>query len=114
MGNGTVPEHHDAGLQPERTTLAWGRTMLSMVVAAAIFLRWTPHHGWFTGILVGATLCAALAINLTQKRRHHRAVRGIAAETVHADAAAVLWTSASVVLLGALGIYAVLFLPLDG
>jgi len=109
-----IPEHQDAGLQPERTSLAWGRTTLAMVVAAAIFLRWMPQHGLFTGVLVVVTLLAALAINLTQKIRYHRAVRGIADETVHADVVAVLFTSLSVVVLGALGIYTVLFLPVPG
>lgn len=108
------PVHYDAGLQPERTSLAWGRTCLAMVVAAAVFLRWVPHHGWFVGILVALTLATALAINLTQKRRYRRAVRGIAAESVQADAVAALWVAVSVVVLGGLGIYTVLFLPLNG
>ncbi|MFD1211902.1 DUF202 domain-containing protein [Arthrobacter sp. GCM10027362] len=108
------PVHYDAGLQPERTSLAWGRTTLAMVVAAVIFLRWAPHHGWFVGVLIAVTLVAALALNLTQKRRYHRAVRGIAAESVQADVMAVLWTAVSVVVLGALGIFTVLFLPVNG
>jgi uncharacterized membrane protein YidH (DUF202 family) len=114
LRRGPVPEHNDAGLQPERTSLAWGRTTMAMVVAAAIFLRWMPNHGWFAGILVAVTLVTALAINLTQKIRYHRAVRGIASETVHADVVGVLFTSVSVFVLGALGIYTVLFLPVGG
>jgi uncharacterized membrane protein YidH (DUF202 family) len=109
-----VPEHRDPGLQPERTSLAWGRTTLAMVVAAAIFLRWTPHHGLFTGVLIALTLLAALVINGTQRVRYHRAVHGIANETIHADVVAVLFTSLTVVALGALGIYTVVFLPVPG
>jgi uncharacterized membrane protein len=87
---------------------------MAMVVAAMVFLRWVPHHGWFAGVLVAVTLATALAINLTQKRRYHRAVRGIAAESVEADPVAAFWTAVSVVVLGILGIYTVLFLPLNG
>lgn len=86
---------------------------MAMVVAAAIFFRWMPHHGWFAGTLVVLTLLTAWGINLTQKRRYHRAVRGIAGGRLHADTVAVLVTSLSVVLLGGLGIYTVIFLPLD-
>ncbi|QCO96454.1 DUF202 domain-containing protein [Arthrobacter sp. 24S4-2] len=60
--------HGDSGLQPERTDLAWGRTTMAMVVAAAVFLRWLPHHGWFVGTLVAAATVTAHAINFTQKR----------------------------------------------
>lgn len=109
-----VPAHLDPGLQPERTSLAWGRTTLTTVVAAAIFLRWTPHHGLFTGVLIALTLLAALVINGTQRARYHRAVHGIANETIHADVVAVLFTSLTVVALAALGIFTVVFLPVPG
>ncbi|MGN7251446.1 MULTISPECIES: DUF202 domain-containing protein [unclassified Arthrobacter] len=106
------PKHGDAGLQPERTDLAWGRTTLSLVVAAAIFLRWMPHHGWFTGTLVTAAAVTALAINLTHKRRFHRAIRGIQQERMTPDIASTAAVAGSVIVLAALGIYTVLFLPL--
>jgi hypothetical protein len=77
---GNAPTHNDPGVQPERTDLAWGRTTLSMVAAAAIFLRWLPHHGWFASTLVAAAVVTALAINLTRKRRFNRAVHGIQGE----------------------------------
>lgn len=106
------PTHGDAGLQPERTDLAWGRTAMSMVVAAAIFLRWMPHHGWFVGTLVAAAVATALAINLTRKRRFHRAIHGMQQERMTADVAVTATVATSVVILAALGIYTVLFLPL--
>lgn len=106
------PAHGDAGLQPERTDLSWGRTTLSIVVAAAIFLRWLPHHGWFVGILVAAAVVAALAISLTRKRRFRRAIHGIQQERMAPDIASAAAVSTSVVILAALGIYTVLFLPL--
>ncbi|RAX43776.1 hypothetical protein DQ354_18865 [Arthrobacter sp. AQ5-06] len=106
-------QHGDSGLQPERTDLAWGRTTMAMVVTAAIFLRWMPHHGWFVGTLVAAAVVTALAINVTRKRRYQRAVRGINQESMVPDVASTAAVAASVVLLALLGIYTVIFLPLE-
>jgi uncharacterized membrane protein YidH (DUF202 family) len=104
--------HGDSGLQPERTDLAWNRTTMAMVVAAAVFLRWLPHHGWFLGTLVAGAGVAALAINLTQKRRFSRAVQGIKQETMPPHVVSTAAVAATVVALSLLGIYTVLFLPL--
>jgi uncharacterized membrane protein YidH (DUF202 family) len=106
------PTHGDAGLQPERTHLAWGRTTLSMAVAGAIFLRWLPHHGWFIGTLVAAATLTALVMGLTRKRRYYRSVHGIRNSVITPDVATTAALAGSVVALAALGIYAVLFLPL--
>ncbi|NKX52859.1 DUF202 domain-containing protein, partial [Arthrobacter deserti] len=62
--SGGAPRHTDAGLQPERTALAWTRTTLALVVASVFFLRWMPSHGWFTATLIIVTAGTALAINL--------------------------------------------------
>jgi hypothetical protein len=40
---------------------------MAMAIAAAIFLRWMPHHGWFVGTFVAAEGVTALAINVTRK-----------------------------------------------
>ncbi|BCW05914.1 DUF202 domain-containing protein [Arthrobacter sp. NtRootA1] len=106
------PRHGDAGLQPERTDLAWGRTTLSLVVAAAVFLRWIPHHGWFIGVLVAVAILGALSINFTRRRRYHRAIHGIRNEIMASDLASTAALATVVVVLSGLGIYAVLFLPL--
>ncbi len=84
-----------------------------MVVAAAVFLRWMPHHGWFVGTLVAAAVVTALAINVTRKRRYQRAVSGINQESMAPDVASTAAVAASVVLLALLGIYTVIFLPLE-
>jgi len=91
--------HDDSGLQPERTDLAWGRTSMAMVVAAAVFLRWLPHHGWFVGTLVAAATVTA--------------VRGINQEAMPPNVGATAAVATSVVVLAVLGIYTVLFLPLQ-
>lgn len=104
--------HGDAGLQPERTDLAWGRTTLGLVIVSAIFLRWLPRYGWFAAALVVVAILTALGIHLTRRRRYRRAVRGISQNQMRADVLSALAISASVAVLAALGIYAVLFLPL--
>ena len=106
--------HQDPGLQPERTALAWGRTSLAMVVASAMFLRWVPTHGWFAGALVFLTLVTAASIHFTQKRRYSRASAGISSENVQANIGTMLAVALAVVVLGAVGIAAVLWLPVAG
>lgn len=108
-----VPAHQDAGLQPERTDLAWRRTMMSLTVAAAVFLRWMPHHGLFVAALVLTALATAFAINLTHNRRFRRAVHGIKHDTMPPDAFSVAAVAASVSVLAILGMYTVIFLPLE-
>ncbi|MCP9001789.1 DUF202 domain-containing protein [Pseudarthrobacter sp. RMG13] len=100
--------HGDPGLQPERTTLAWGRTMMALVTVSAIFLRWLPHHGFPILLLFAVSVAAAAAIYLTQRRRYGASARGISREKVDADTSAVLWTAFAGVALGALGIGVVL------
>jgi uncharacterized membrane protein YidH (DUF202 family) len=114
MGLGQpIPGHGDAGLQPERTDLAWRRTMMSLIVAAAVFLRWMPHHGWFVGTLVLAAVATSFAIDLTHARRFRRAVHGLNRGTMPPDPLSIAAVSASVAILAVLGIYTVLFLPLE-
>ncbi|KRE65477.1 MULTISPECIES: DUF202 domain-containing protein [Micrococcaceae] len=100
--------HGDPGLQPERTTLAWGRTMMSLVTVSAIFLRWLPHHGFPVLTLFAIAVAAAAAIYLTQRRRYNSSSHGISRETVNAEMPAVLWTASAGVMLGVLGILVVL------
>lgn len=105
--------HNDPGLQPERTDLAWRRTSLTLVTAACIFLRWMPHHGWFAGTLVAGSLLAALGIALTQRRRYHHHASGIGGAAMRANIRGTAAIAGSVVVLAGLGIYTVLYLPLQ-
>ena len=100
--------HGDPGLQPERTTLAWGRTMMALVTVSAIFLRWLSHYGLPILVLFGVSAGGAAAIYLTQRRRYLASSHGIVHERADADAPAVLWTAVAGIALGALGIGVVL------
>lgn len=107
-GSAPAPLHEDPGLQPERTTLAWGRTLMSIVVTAALLLRWLPEHGWAVALPLAAALLLTVGIWLRQKLRYNRESRGIAAGRVAPAATDVLWVGGAVVVLAALGILTVL------
>jgi uncharacterized membrane protein YidH (DUF202 family) len=97
-------------LQPERTTLAWGRTVLAFITAAAVCLRWASHHGAFVLVLFAVAVITGAAIYLTQRSRYTRSSSGITTERVAADVPGVLSLAAATVILGALGIYVILVL----
>ena len=103
MASGAPRPHGDPGLQPERTALAWGRTMLALVTASAFFLRWLPTYGPAILMLPVVSGGAALAIYLTQRSRYRARSHGLAGESIEADLPAVLWTAVAGVVLGAQG-----------
>jgi hypothetical protein len=71
-----------------------------------------PVHGGFVGVLVAAAISTALGINLTRRRRYRRAKLRLSRGRMPPDLVSTLAVAASVVVLAALGIYTVLFLPL--
>ncbi|WP_407297581.1 DUF202 domain-containing protein [Stutzerimonas zhaodongensis] len=107
-----LPLHEDPGLQPERTSLAWGRTLLTMITVSALFLRWIPFHGAFVAVLVALSLATALGIWSTQRRRYTRSSSGVKSGLIQADVVSVIWIATTVFALGGLGLYTVIFLPI--
>lgn len=103
-----VPLHADPGLQPERTVLSWGRTMLLFALVGAVFLRWMPYYGLWTLALSAGCAIVAGGIYLTQKLRYSRQSRGIAEGRVEADVRAVLATTCATIALGVMGLLAIL------
>lgn len=100
--------HEDPGLQPERTVLAWGRTLMTLCTAAAVYLRWLPTHGVFVLCLLAVALSLAGGIYATQRRRYRRAATGITGGRMTPDAVAVGLTAGACVVLGALGLATIL------
>ena len=105
---GDGPLDGDPGLQPERTALAWGRTVLTLIAASAMSLRWIPDQGPFVLAMFGLTVATGTGIYATQRRRYRRSVEGIRAGHLTPDTAAVFWTAGACVVLGALGVWLVL------
>ena len=102
-----TPEHpFDAGLQPERTLLAWRRTCLALAVASAVVVRFTaPELGGvavLAGVL-GLALClGAWAAATHRYRRAHTALH--AAGSLNSGAVPIAALSAAAVLLSAMGL----------
>ncbi|MGO3362028.1 MAG: DUF202 domain-containing protein [Corynebacterium sp.] len=96
----------DPGLQPERTTMAWGRTSLAYLVAAAVMLRWAPHYGGIVVLASGVLLLVAFGIYGTQRRRYRRSARSVhgAGELLGASVVPVIALAVCTVLLGCAGI----------
>lgn len=105
-----TPPHEDPGLQPERTTMAWGRTVLTLITAAAICLRWISHHGPFVLALFAVAVITSTAIYLTQRARYTRSSNGITAERVAPEGLGILGLAAATIVLGSLSVYVVIVL----
>lgn len=90
--------------------MAWGRTMMTFVVVAALFLRWLPQHGPFVLVLFALAVVTAATIYLTQRPRYARSAHGIARQRATPEVGAVLAASIAVLALGSLGIWVVLVL----
>lgn len=101
----------DRGLQPERTTLSWGRTSLAMVTVSAIFLRWTPHYGLMILALPVLTLISALAITATHNRRTNQSVRSILSDAHEVRPGELLALVILLIAIGAAGLVLVLLAP---
>ncbi|MGI5219883.1 DUF202 domain-containing protein [Nocardia sp. CA-290969] len=64
----------DAGLQPERTALAWRRTLLAATVLFVLLIRSavvTPSPRAFTGLCGAVVVLTALAATARLRRRRY-------------------------------------------
>lgn len=69
----------DLGLQPERTTLAWRRTVLASLAASIIAIRvLLPRFGVWAVVLAAAGVIGSLAIAIAAQHRSRRLYRSLA------------------------------------
>ncbi|WP_425387266.1 DUF202 domain-containing protein [Arthrobacter castelli] len=108
-----VRYHADPGLQPERTSLAWGRTMFALVTVSLLFLRWLPVYGWLPAVLIVLTLLTAGGVYFSQRSRYVHGGRGIAEGRVRPDIGAVMVTGGAIGVLALLGMVVIIASPLD-
>ncbi|MFC6299406.1 DUF202 domain-containing protein [Pseudomonas spelaei] len=73
----------DAGLQAERTVLAWRRTQFSLFMVAVLSVRCFSHHPALALFISSQTILLAMVMTRGQRRRYdsHRAAL-LSAETV--------------------------------
>lgn len=108
----SLRRHQDAGLQPERTNLAWRRTLLSLVGVSLLCLRWLPQHRLFALCLVALTLSAALAIGAALASRYRQGVSAINQGKASPAVVEVMALTLACAALGSLGLYGLLGLAL--
>ena len=107
-----VPErpHSDLGLQPERTSLSWQRTVLALLVVSALLFRWIGRYGVIVLPAAGVLMLLAALILLTQRRRYLRFSAGLRAERLTANVGSVVAVTAAVLICG---VVAAIFVILD-
>lgn len=70
----TIPLHEDPGLQPERTYLAWQRTILASSVCSLAVIKFVSTFGLVVYLVAAILVGSFLVILLTQRRRYVHAV----------------------------------------
>ncbi len=101
------PGHEDPGLQPERTLLAWRRTLMTLLVVCTIFLRWIPHFGLIALLPVIVSLVAGILIQIGLNARYRKSAKGLKQERIPAPLREVVVLGGTVIVLSVVGIYSV-------
>ena len=99
--------HEDPSLQPERTLLAWRRTLMTLLVVCTIFLRWIPHFGLIALLPVIVSLVAGILIQIGLNARYRKSANGLKQERIPAPLREVVVLGGTVIVLSVVGIYSV-------
>lgn len=101
MASRHLDAHDDPGVQPERTNLAWLRTMLSAGIVGLLSIRLaTLAHASPLWILVLVALIMT-TVGVGQVRRHRAAVAGLTRGRLDPATVSVLTLGGGSILLGA-------------
>ena len=95
----TTPAHDDLGLQPERTGLAWSRTLVSFAIVLGLLGAHAYQHGQVLPALIITIAIAAALVILSSPVAHWRAryaSRHLVAGTSPASVALLVVVSVSV------------------
>ena len=68
----TSPAHDDLGLQPERTGLAWSRTLVSFAIVLGLLGAHAYQHGQILPVLIVTIAIAAALVILSSPAAHWR------------------------------------------
>lgn len=93
--------HSDPGLQPERTSLSWTRTVLSLVVCSLTMLRWGHAYPGAIYALAVVMVLVGAAVVASTRRRYAEQDEGLAAEKLPPAPGAVLLLAGSLALFAA-------------
>ncbi|RRO12692.1 DUF202 domain-containing protein [Saccharopolyspora rhizosphaerae] len=103
-------EPWDPGLQVERTTLAWLRTVLSFTVSLLVLLKLISHHSAIAAVVCAlVTLPTSAIVGWLVWRRHHRSDRRLRAQAPLPGGSLPAATAVLSMLAGATGAVYVLF-----
>lgn len=97
----------DAGLQPERTALAWTRTALAMMVCSLTLLRWSETYSSLVFGAIGVLAVLSLVIIARNRAEYRSEARGLSDERVDANVFGVFAVTTGMTVLGGLGLYLV-------
>ncbi|MDH0748166.1 DUF202 domain-containing protein [Pseudomonas sp. GD03842] len=101
--------HDDPGLQPERTLLAWRRTLMTLLVVCTLFLRWIPRFGLIALLPIMVSLAAGILIQIGLNARYRKSAKGLKQERIPAPLREVVVLGSTVIVLGLVGVYGVLY-----